>query len=132
MTFDELLGSEFAPADADGAHTVTLPLRPEHHGVHGFVHGGVLCSLAHQSAGAAVYAGRAAGEEAVMLEMQINFVRASWTGTLRSRSKIVRRGSRTALVETRITGDDGELRATVTSTFLLLAKALRPRVESGS
>lgn len=126
MTFDQLLGSEFGPPDADGAHTVRLPLREEHHGVHGFVHGGVLCSLAHQSAGAAVYAGNAAGEEAVMLEMKINFVAASWTGTLQSRSTVLRRGKRTALVESRITGDDGELRATVSSTFLLLSRALRP------
>jgi acyl-CoA thioesterase len=126
MTFDELLGSEFGPPEAGGAHTVRLPLREEHHGVHGFVHGGVLCSLAHQSAGAAVYAGCKAGEEAVMLEMKINFVAASWTGALQSRSQVLRRGSRVALVETRITGDDGELRATVTSTFLLLTRALRP------
>jgi acyl-CoA thioesterase len=126
MTFDELLGSEFGPPAADGAHIVRLPLRDEHHGVHGFVHGGVLCSLAHQSAGAAVYAGCKAGEEAVMLEMKINFVAASWTGTLESRSQVIRRGSRVALVETRITGDDGALRATVSSTFLLLTRALRP------
>ena len=35
--------------------TVGLSLREEHHGPHGFVHGGVLCTLAHQSAGAAAY-----------------------------------------------------------------------------
>ena len=123
MHFDELVGSTFQPTAPDGPARVRLELRPEHHGTHGFVHGGVLCTLAHQSAGAAVYA-RCAGQEAVMMGMQINFVKSAWTGALESRSEVVRHGSRTSLVETRIYGDDGELRATASSTFLILAKAL--------
>lgn len=123
MYFDEVVGSAFQPAAADGSVSVRLELRPEHHGPHGFVHGGVLCTLAHQSAGAAAYA-RCQGQEAVMMGMQINFVKAAWTGTLESRSTVVRHGSRTSLVETRIYGDDGELRATASSTFLVLAQAL--------
>lgn len=123
MYFDEVVGSTFQPAAADGSTTVRLELRPEHHGPHGFVHGGVLCTLAHQSAGAAAYAS-AKGQDAVMMGMQINFVKAAWTGALESRSTVVRHGSRTSLIETRIYGDDGELRATASSTFLVLAKAL--------
>jgi uncharacterized protein (TIGR00369 family) len=123
--FDEMVGTEFLER-ADGAAAVRLALREEHHGVHGFVHGGVLCTLAHQSAGSAVYSLCRDGQEAVMIEMKVNFVRASWSGSLESRSEVVRMGSRTALVETRIAGDDGELRATATSTFLILARALRP------
>jgi uncharacterized protein (TIGR00369 family) len=121
--FDELIGSKFHPAEPDGTVRVTLELRPEHHGVHGFVHGGVLCSLVHQSAGAAAYA-RCEAQEAVMIGMQINFVKAAWTGSLESRSTVVRHGGRTSLVETRIHGDDGEVRATATSTYLVLARAL--------
>jgi acyl-coenzyme A thioesterase PaaI-like protein len=37
---------------------------------------------------------------------------------------VVRHGSRTSLVETQVFGDDGELRVTATSTFLVLAQAL--------
>jgi uncharacterized protein (TIGR00369 family) len=103
-----------------------LVLREEHHGPHGFVHGGVLCTLAHQSAGAAAYSRCTGGQEAVMVEMKINFLAASWTGTLVSHSEVVRHGGRMSVVETRITGDDGELRALVTSTFLVLVRALRP------
>ena len=125
MHFDELVGSEFLDR-SDGTAIVRLTLREEHHGVHGFVHGGVVCTLAHQSAGSAVYSLCRDGQEAVMIEMKVNFVRASWTGSLESRSEVVRMGSRTALVETRVSGEDGELRATGTSTFLVLARALRP------
>ena len=125
MYFDQVVGSEFA-ASGDGTATVRLVLREEHHGPHGFVHGGVLCTLAHQSAGSAVYSLCRDGQEAVMIEMKVNFVRASWSGALESRSEVVRMGSRTALVETRIAGDDGELRGTATATFLILARALRP------
>jgi acyl-CoA thioesterase len=121
--FDDLVGAKFQPADPDGTATVRLDLRPEHHGVHGFVHGGVLCTLVHQSAGAAAYA-RCQGQEAVMIGMQINFVKSAWTGALESRSRVVRHGSRTSLVETQVYGDDGELRVTATSTFLVLTKAL--------
>jgi uncharacterized protein (TIGR00369 family) len=126
MYFDGLVGSTFEPG-ADGTATVHLTLREEHHGPHGFVHGGVLCTLAHQSAGAAVYSGCAEGTEAVMLEMKINFLRASWTGALHSRSAVLRQGRRTAVVETAVTGDDGDLRATGTATFLILDRALQPR-----
>lgn len=125
MYFDGVVGSEFEPG-ADGASTVRLTLREEHHGPHGFVHGGVLCTLAHQSAGAAAYSLCRPGQEAVMLEMKINFVKASWTGALCSRSTVLRQGGRTSLVETRITGDDDDLRAVATSTFLVLERALKP------
>jgi len=125
MYFDALVGSEFEPG-ADGAATVRLTLREEHHGPHGFVHGGVLCTLAHQSAGAAAYSLLRSGQEAAMIEMKINFLKASWTGRLHSRSQVVRQGGRTSVVETRITGDDDELRALVVSTFLVLERALRP------
>ena len=54
----------------------------------------------------------------------MNFVKASWTGSLESRSTVVRQGSRTSLVETHIYGDDGELRAKASSTFLILDRAL--------
>lgn len=126
MHFDDLVGSEFA-SGGDGVSTVRLALREEHHGVHGFVHGGVLCTLAHQSAGAAAYSKLGDGREAVMIEMKINFVKAAWAGALESRSEVIRHGSRTSLVDTRIAGDDGELRATATSTFLILPRALRPK-----
>ena len=125
MYFDALVGSDFEPSE-EGAAAVHLTLREEHHGPHGFVHGGVLCTLAHQSAGAAAYSLCRGGQEAVMLEMKINFVKASWTGALHSRSRVIRHGGRTSVVETRITGDDEELRAFGTATFLLLARALRP------
>ncbi|MEW6272700.1 MAG: PaaI family thioesterase [Thermodesulfobacteriota bacterium] len=127
MYFDELVGSRFEASDRAGVATVRLELREEHHGVHGFVHGGVLCTLAHQSAGAAAYARCRDGEEAVMIGMQMNFVKASWTGSLVSRSEVVRQGGRTSLVETRIHGDDGELRATASSTFLVLQRALQQK-----
>ena len=131
MFFDTLVGSEFATS-GDGAATVRLVLREEHHGPHGFVHGGVLCTLAHQSAGAAVYSRCTGGQEAVMLEMKINFLGASWTGTLESRSAVVRQGRSTAVVETRIAGDDGEPRAVATATFLILTRALRPPAQRGA
>jgi uncharacterized protein (TIGR00369 family) len=123
--FDAVVGSEF-DTGSKGAATVRLALREEHHGPHGFVHGGVLCTLAHQSAGAAAYSVLPSGHEAVMLEMKIHFVKAAWSGTLHSRSAAVQHGRRTAVIETRITGDDGELRAFGTATFLVLEKALAP------
>jgi uncharacterized protein (TIGR00369 family) len=122
--FDAVVGSEFE-SSGDGTASVRLRLREEHHGPHGFVHGGVLCTLAHQSAGAAAYSRCRDGQEAVMLEMKINFVKASWAGALCARSTVIRHGGRTSVVETRITGDDDELRALVTSTFLVLARPLR-------
>lgn len=125
MYFDALVGSVFA-STSDGVSTVRLVLREEHHGPHGFVHGGVLCTLAHQSAGAAAYSVLEPGQEAVMVEMKVHFLRAAWSGTLCSRSEVLKRGRQTSVVDTRITGDDGELRVYGTATFLVLTKALAP------
>jgi uncharacterized protein (TIGR00369 family) len=61
-----------------------------------------------------------------MIEMKINFLRAVWSGTLHARSEVIRHGGRTSVVETRIAADDGTLHALVTSTFLVLARALTP------
>jgi acyl-coenzyme A thioesterase PaaI-like protein len=59
--------------------------------------------------------------------LKINFVQAPWSGALHARSQVLRHGGRTSVVETRVTGDDGELRAFVVSTFLVLRRALEPR-----
>ena len=125
MYFDTLVGSQFEPG-AEGQATVHLALREEHHGPHGFVHGGVLCTLAHQSAGAAVYSLCKPGQEAVMLGMSINFLKAAWTGSLHSRSGVIRQGSHTSVVQTCITGEDDQPRAVATSTFMIRERALRP------
>ena len=125
MYFDAVVGSVFEER-GDGSATVRLALREEHHGPHGFVHGGVLCTLAHQSAGAAAYSILAPGQEAVMVEMKIHFLRAAWSGVLVSRSEVLKRGRQTSVVDTRIVAEDGELRAYATATFLVLAKALAP------
>jgi acyl-coenzyme A thioesterase PaaI-like protein len=119
MHFDDLIGSRFEPGTEPGVRVVRLELREEHHGTHGFVHGGVVCTLAHESAGAAAYSLCRDGQ-----------VKASWSGSLESRSTVVRHGGRTSLVDTRIVGDDGELRATATSTFLILTRALQPPTAS--
>lgn len=58
--------------------------------------------------------------------MKINFLKASWSGGLHSHSRVVRQGGHTSVVETRVTGDDGEVRAVGTATFLILDRALRP------
>jgi uncharacterized protein (TIGR00369 family) len=125
MYFDDLIGSSFEES-TDGHAVVRLGLAQHHHGPHGFVHGGVLCSLAHQSTGSAVYSMLGPGENAVMLEMKINFLAAAWEGTLTADSTVVKRGSQTAVVTTRIFDAERRDTCTALATFLILEGALKP------
>ena len=110
-------------ASAAGHATGELPVG--RHVMHpgGFVHGGAIATFGDSVAAWATMPVLPADWNFSTIQFQTNFMRAVQTGTLHGIATEVHRGSRTQVLDVRITLDapDGPLVATMTITQALLA-----------
>lgn len=92
--FSVLLGAEliaFGPGQAE----LALPLRAELRQQHGFAHGGAIAYLADN---ALTFAAGSVFEDALTLEMKLNYVRPARGSRLVARATVVHSGKRQAIV----------------------------------
>jgi uncharacterized protein (TIGR00369 family) len=92
-----------------------------HYNPIGSVHGGVYATLCDSACGCAVHSMLPAGAYYTSLDLAIRFIRPVTTGTgpLLCEGTVQHLGSRTALAEARLTGEDGRLYAHATSNCLI-------------
>jgi uncharacterized protein (TIGR00369 family) len=92
-----------------------------HYNPIGSVHGGVYATLCDSACGCAVHSMLPAGAYYTSLDLAIRFIRPVTTGTgpLLCEGTVLHLGSRTALAEARLTGEDGKLYAHATSNCLI-------------
>jgi uncharacterized protein (TIGR00369 family) len=92
-----------------------------HYNPIGSVHGGVYAALCDSACGCAVHSMLPAGAYYTSLDLAIRFIRPVTTGTgpLLCEGTVQHLGSRTALAEARLTGEDGRLYAHATSNCLI-------------
>lgn len=106
-----------------GAATGEMPVG--RHVMHpgGFVHGGAIATFGDSVAAWATMPALPAGSNFSTIQFQTNFMRAVTQGSLFATATEVHRGSRTQVLDVRITLDafDGPLVATMTITQALLA-----------
>lgn len=89
----------------------------------GFVHGGMLFTLADYAMGATTRALLPEGSSAVTLEAKANYLRNVKEGTLTARCETLRQTERLITLETRITdAATNELMMVVTGTFYVLRR----------
>ncbi|MBF1803564.1 PaaI family thioesterase [Alloalcanivorax profundimaris] len=88
----------------------------------GTVHGGYAATLLDSACGCAVHSTLAAGQGYSTAELKVAYHKAMTknTGPVRAEGKILSRGRRLAFTEARLTGADGTLYASATSTLILL------------
>lgn len=88
----------------------------------GTVHGGYAATLLDSACGCAVHASLAAGQGYSTAELKVAYHKAMTgnTGPVRAEGKVVSLGRRLAFAEARLTGADGTLYASATSTLVLL------------
>jgi len=86
----------------------------------GVLHGGVLTGLADSAMGITVGGLAPAGTWATNTDLQVRFLRPTWTGRLRATARVVRKGRRVVVMECDVTGPDGKLVARASSTFLFV------------
>lgn len=91
----------------------------------GMVHGGYAATLLDSACGCAVHSRLSAQQAYTTLELKVAYHKAVTrdSGLLRAEGKVVSIGRRAAFAEARLTGADGRLYATATSTLLVIDRA---------
>ena len=86
----------------------------------GTLHGGVLCDLSDLAMGYAFYSTLDDDELFTTVEIKLNFLKPIWKGKLQAKSKLIKKGRSTGLVECHIYDKKGSLVAHSTSTCMIL------------
>ncbi|MBI4354860.1 MAG: PaaI family thioesterase [Candidatus Omnitrophica bacterium] len=113
---------------ASGRSRGELRLSPRHVGPGGTVHGGILCDLADATMGLAFASTLRGRQAAATVELQIHFLRPVWSGRLIAVARVVHRGRRLGLVDCDLSDEAGRLIAKASSTCMVLARPLMPRL----
>jgi uncharacterized protein (TIGR00369 family) len=84
----------------------------------GFVHGGMISTLADSAMGRALRTLKPGVVRAMSFDLKLNFINAANVGEmLIATGRVVHAGRRTAVTECRVEGKDGRLVATASGTF---------------
>lgn len=88
----------------------------------GSVHGGVITAILDSAMGCSLQSLLPAGQGYTTLELKLNFLKAvsTKTGTLKTVSKIIHSGSRTALAEAQLIDEKGTVYAHAVSTCMII------------
>ncbi len=86
----------------------------------GFVHGGMISTLADSAMGRSIRTIKPGVSRAASFDLKLNFIAAAKIGeTLRATAKVVHAGRRTVVAECRVEGKDRRLVATASATFAI-------------
>jgi uncharacterized protein (TIGR00369 family) len=84
----------------------------------GFVHGGMISTLADSAMGRSVRTLKPGVARAMSFDLKLNFINAAKIGeSLRATGHVIHAGRRTVVTECRVEGGDGRLVATASATF---------------
>jgi uncharacterized protein (TIGR00369 family) len=84
----------------------------------GFVHGGIISTLADSAMGRSVRTLKPGVVRGMSFDLKLNFINAAKIGeTLRATGQVIHAGRRTAVTECRVEGKGGRLLATASATF---------------
>jgi len=102
----------------DGSAVVEMTGTEEMANHSGFVHGGMIGTLADSAMGRSVRTLTPAVTRAMSFDLKLNFINTAKIGeTLRATGHVVHAGRRTAVTECRVVGRDGRLVATASASF---------------
>jgi uncharacterized protein (TIGR00369 family) len=109
----------------DGVARFELDPAEYHYNPIGSVHGGVIATLCDSACGCAVHSLLPAGAYYASLDLSVKFLRpvTAATGRLVCEGTVLNIGSRSALAEARLTGQDGKLYAHATSSCMVFRPA---------
>jgi uncharacterized protein (TIGR00369 family) len=102
----------------DGTATVDMTPTEEMANHSGFVHGGMISTLADSAMGRSLRTLTPGVTRAMSFDLKLNFINAAKIGeTLRATGHVIHAGRRTIVTECRVEGKDGRLVATASATF---------------
>ncbi|HVC75717.1 MAG TPA: PaaI family thioesterase [Candidatus Micrarchaeaceae archaeon] len=103
-----------------GTATVDLTTTDDMANVSGFVHGGIISTLADSAMGRSLRTLQPGVTRAMSFDLKLNFINAAKIGErLRATGRVIHAGRRTAVTECRVEGKDGRLVATASATFVV-------------
>ena len=93
-----------------------------HYNPLGSVHGGVITAILDSALGCTLHSVLPAGTGYTTVDIKVNFLKSISikTGLMRAVGAIIKQGNRTALLEARLTDENGKLYAYATSTCMIL------------
>ena len=101
-----------------GSAVVDMTATEDMANVSGFVHGGIISTLADSAMGRSLRTLEPGVTRAMSFDLKLNFISAAKIGErLRATGKVVHAGRRTVVTECRVEGKDGRLVATASATF---------------
>jgi uncharacterized protein (TIGR00369 family) len=102
----------------DGTATVDMTTTEDMTNHSGFVHGGLISTLADSAMGRSLRTLKPGVARAMSFDLKLNFIAAARIGeTLRAKGRVIHAGRRTAVTECRVEGEDHRLVATASATF---------------
>jgi len=104
----------------EGTATVEMTAQEQMANHSGFVHGGLISTLADSAMGRSVRTIKPEVLRAASFDLKLSFIAAARIGeTLRAVGKVVHSGRRTCVTECRVEGERGRLIATASGTFMV-------------
>jgi uncharacterized protein (TIGR00369 family) len=103
-----------------GSAVVDMTATEDMANVSGFVHGGIISTLADSAMGRSLRTLEPGVTRAMSFDLKLNFINAAKIGErLRATGNVVHAGRRTVVTECRVEGKDGRLVATASATFVV-------------
>ena len=117
--FPEYCGFEVTRVDR-GIFETRLQLRPEHLQQDGFVHAGVISTMADHTAGYAAFTTVDASFRVLTIEFKINFFRPAVGDAIACRSRVIQGGKKIVVSESEVFSQYGHLEKRVSKAMVTL------------
>ena len=102
----------------DGSATVEMTPTEDMANMSGFVHGGMISTLADTAMGRAIRSVQPGVARAMSFDLKLSFINAAKIGeVLRANAHVIHAGRRTMVAECQVLGREGRLIATGSATF---------------
>ncbi len=120
-----LLGARLTLVEP-GVVEITLPYRADLAQQHGYLHAGVVATIADSACGYAAFSLMPAGSEVLSVEFKVNMLRPAQGETFVARAEVIKAGRTLTVVRADVFGinqnNDRELVATMQGTMICLRK----------
>lgn len=124
QTIMSLIGGELTRVEA-GIIEITLPYRADLTQQHGYVHAGIITTIADSACGYAAYTLMPPGSDVLAVEFKVNLLRPSKGETFVARAEVVKSGRTLSVVHADVhalSKDTRELVAIMQGTMMRLAR----------
>ncbi len=120
-----LIGAELGRVEP-GLVEITLPYRTDLTQQHGYVHAGIVTTIADSACGYAAYSLMAAGSEVLSVEFKVNLLRPARGDSFLAHGEVIKAGKTLTVVRADVFGisqnEARELVATMQGTMMCLRK----------